>query len=95
MIQLSTGALDEIVVVGAHCDDIAIGIGGTLLTLARANSGLRVRALVLSGGATEREAEELEALVAFCPDADVDVILLRRTRRARARILGQNQESPE
>ena len=25
VIQLSTGALDEIVVVGAHCDDIAIG----------------------------------------------------------------------
>jgi LmbE family N-acetylglucosaminyl deacetylase len=76
VIQLSTGALDEIAVVGAHCDDIAIGIGGTLLTLARANPGLRVRALVLSGGATEREAEELDALAAFCPDADVNVILL-------------------
>jgi LmbE family N-acetylglucosaminyl deacetylase len=76
MIQLSTGALDEIAVVGAHCDDIAIGIGGTLLTLARANPGLRVRALVLSGGATEREAEELDALAAFCPDADVNAILL-------------------
>jgi LmbE family N-acetylglucosaminyl deacetylase len=76
MIQLSTGALDEIAVVGAHCDDIAIGIGGTLLTLAKVNPGLRVRALVLSGGATEREAEELDALAAFCPDADVNVIVL-------------------
>ena len=35
MIPLSTGALTEIAVVGAHCDDIAIGMGGTLLTLAR------------------------------------------------------------
>jgi LmbE family N-acetylglucosaminyl deacetylase len=76
MIRLFTSALDEIALVGAHCDDIAIGMGGTLLTLARANPRLRVRALVLSGGATEREAEELEALAAFCPDADVDVILL-------------------
>jgi LmbE family N-acetylglucosaminyl deacetylase len=76
MIQLCTGALDEIAVVGAHCDDIAIGMGGTLLTLARANPRLRVRALVLSGGGTEREAEELEALAAFCNDADVDVTIL-------------------
>jgi LmbE family N-acetylglucosaminyl deacetylase len=75
MIELSTGALDEIVVVGAHCDDIAIGMGGTLLTLARANPRLRVRGLVVSGGATEREAEEFEALAAFCPGADVDMML--------------------
>ena len=39
VIQLSTGALDEIAVVGAHCDDIAIGMGGTLLTLARNDPG--------------------------------------------------------
>jgi LmbE family N-acetylglucosaminyl deacetylase len=76
MIQLFTGALDEIVVVGAHCDDIAIGMGGTLLTLAGAAPGLRVRVLVLSGGGTDREAEEMDALAAFCPGADVDVMVL-------------------
>ena len=76
MIELSAGALDEIVVVGAHCDDIAIGMGGTLLSLARADPGLRVRGLVLSGGGTEREAEELDAMAAFCPDADVEVTVL-------------------
>ena len=32
MISLFTGDIDEIAVVGAHCDDIAIGMGGTLLT---------------------------------------------------------------
>lgn len=73
MIQLATGALGEIAVVGAHCDDIAIGMGGTLLTLAAAEPGLRVRALVLSGAGTAREAEEFEALAAFCPGADVQV----------------------
>jgi LmbE family N-acetylglucosaminyl deacetylase len=73
VIRLTTGPLTEIAVVGAHCDDIAIGMGGTLLTLSRANPGLRVRALVLSGSGTEREAEEVEALAAFCPGAQVDV----------------------
>lgn len=73
MIGLTTGALDEIAVIGAHCDDIAIGVGGTLLTLSNAHPGLRVRGLVLSGGGTEREAEERDALTAFCPGADVEV----------------------
>ena len=76
MIPLTTGALAEIAVVGAHCDDIAIGMGGTLLTLSKSRPGLRVRGLVLSGGGTEREAEERDALTAFCPGADVDVMVL-------------------
>lgn len=63
----------KVVALGAHCDDIAIGAGGTLLTLCRANPGLRVDALVLSGGSTEREEEERAALAAFCPGADLDV----------------------
>lgn len=73
MIELLAGGVDEIAVVGAHCDDIAIGMGGTLLALANSNPGLRVRALVLSGAGTEREPEEAEALAAFCPNADVVV----------------------
>ena len=76
MIPLSTGALTEIAVVGAHCDDIAIGMGGTLLTLSRNGPGLRVRGLVFSGGGTERETEELDALAAFCPGADLEVTVL-------------------
>ena len=76
MISLFTGDLDEIAVVGAHCDDIAIGMGGTLLTLAKTYAGLRVRALVLAGGDTERETEEVAALSAFCPGADVQMTVL-------------------
>ncbi|MFD8569349.1 PIG-L deacetylase family protein [Streptomyces sp. NPDC059639] len=71
MIRLGTGPLDRIVAVGAHCDDIAIGAGGTLLALCRARPGLRVDALVLSGGGTDREQEERAALAAFCPGADL------------------------
>src|SRR5690606_11290293 len=71
VIRLGTGRLERVIAVGAHCDDIAIGAGGTLLTLCRAHPGLRVDALVLSGGGTEREQEEVEALTAFCPGADL------------------------
>ena len=76
MISLSAADVGEIAVLGAHCDDIAIGMGATLLTLARSNPGLRVHALVLSGGGTDREAEERAALAAFCPDAVVTATIL-------------------
>ncbi|MFF3607011.1 PIG-L deacetylase family protein [Streptomyces sp. NPDC002463] len=77
MIRLGTGRLDRIVAVGAHCDDIAIGAGGTLLTLCLARPGIRVDALVLSGGGTEREQEERAALAAFCPGADLRLTVLK------------------
>ncbi|OBB22318.1 GlcNAc-PI de-N-acetylase [Mycolicibacterium peregrinum] len=76
MIGLETGSVTEIAVLAAHCDDIAIGIGGTLLTLSRACPGLRVHALVLSGAGTPREAEERAALRAFCPGAALQVTVL-------------------
>ncbi|GAA5091709.1 PIG-L deacetylase family protein [Nocardia iowensis] len=76
MIRLTVGAVAEIAVLGAHCDDIAIGMGGTLLTLARGYPGLRVRALVLSGGGTARADEETLALDAFCPGAAIDLTVL-------------------
>lgn len=76
MIELKAGPLDEIAVVGAHCDDIAIGMGATLLTMAQQNPSLCVRALVLCGGGTAREAEERDALAAFCSGADLDLTIL-------------------
>ncbi|KAA0023869.1 PIG-L deacetylase family protein [Antrihabitans cavernicola] len=76
MTDLFTETPTEIAVLGAHCDDIAIGMGGTLLTLAESVVGLKVRALVLSGAGTDREVEERSALAAFCPGADLDVTVL-------------------
>ncbi|WP_433678561.1 PIG-L deacetylase family protein [Nocardia sp. CA-119907] len=76
MIALTTGPFHEIAVLGAHCDDIAIGMGATLLTLAHRHRGLRVRALVLSGAGTVREDEERAALAAFCPGAELEVTVL-------------------
>lgn len=77
MIRLGSGRLERIVAVGAHCDDIAIGAGGTLLTMCRAWPGVRVDALVLSGGGSEREDEERAALAAFCPGADLRPTVLK------------------
>ncbi len=76
MISISVDAHTEIAVVGAHCDDIAIGMGGTLMSLSNSRPGLRIRGLVLSGGGTEREAEEISALAAFCPGAEVEMKIL-------------------
>jgi LmbE family N-acetylglucosaminyl deacetylase len=67
------GTVRSVVALAAHCDDLAIGAGGTLLTVCEANPGLKVDALVLSGGGTDREDEERAALAAFCPGADLDV----------------------
>lgn len=41
MIRLGAGSPERIVAVGAHCDDIAIGAGGTLLTVCLARPGDR------------------------------------------------------
>ncbi|MGH3906608.1 MAG: PIG-L deacetylase family protein [Pseudonocardiaceae bacterium] len=76
MHALLPGRLEHLLVLGAHCDDVAIGAGGTLLTLCRANPGLRVTALVLVGAGTGREAEERMALAAFCPKAELEVTVL-------------------
>jgi LmbE family N-acetylglucosaminyl deacetylase len=77
MIALGGGPLNRIAVLGAHCDDIAIGAGGSLYTVCSANPRVRVDVLVLSGGGTEREDEERAALAAFCPGADLRVTVLK------------------
>ncbi|MDQ3093328.1 MAG: PIG-L family deacetylase [Actinomycetota bacterium] len=68
--------VEHVTVLGAHCDDIAIGAGGSLLTLCRAHRGLQVSALVLAGGGTHREAEERMALAALCPKAELSLTIL-------------------
>ncbi len=63
-----------VLAVGAHPDDIEIGAGGTLLTLAESYPGMAVRYAVLTGTAA-RQQEAREAARAFLPGADVTIEL--------------------
>ncbi|MGH3829542.1 MAG: PIG-L deacetylase family protein [Pseudonocardiaceae bacterium] len=76
MLRLIPEPCAELLLLGAHCDDIALGAGGTLLTLCQANLAMRVTAVVLSGGGSVREHEERCALEAFCPQANLEVVVL-------------------
>ncbi|WP_228011023.1 PIG-L deacetylase family protein [Nonomuraea phyllanthi] len=77
VIGLRAERLTGVVALAAHCDDLAIGAGGSLLTICAARPRLRVDALVLSGGGTEREDEERAALADFCPGAELRVTVLK------------------
>ena len=72
MLSLLPERLDRMLLLGAHCDDIAIGAGGALLELCRSHPGVAVTALVLTGGGSLREEEERAALAAFCPGAQLE-----------------------
>jgi len=69
----------SVLVLGAHSDDIEIGTGATLLSLAAAKAELEVVWCVLSGG-VGRESEARESAAEFlrgCPRAQVEVLGFR------------------
>lgn len=70
-LTFSGAGISSVAAIGAHCDDIIIGAGATLMQLARSNPGLVIHALVLTGAGTEREIEEKSAFATFFPQADV------------------------
>jgi LmbE family N-acetylglucosaminyl deacetylase len=71
MMALTPVSLNSVAVIGAHCDDIAIGAGATLMEIIRDNPDLVVHALVLTGGGSEREIEDKNAFAALSNCADV------------------------
>ena len=64
----------SLLTIGAHPDDIEIGAGGTLLTLAESQPGIHVRYVVMTGTA-DRHLEARNAANAFLPGANVAVEL--------------------
>jgi LmbE family N-acetylglucosaminyl deacetylase len=71
---LALGGVRSMVAVGAHPDDVEIGAGGLLLSVATTNPGVRVHYILLTG-APERHAEARTAAAAFLPDADLSFAL--------------------
>jgi LmbE family N-acetylglucosaminyl deacetylase len=61
-------AIERVLAVGCHADDVEIGCGATLLALTRARPGLRVTWLVLAA-AGERADEARASAEAFLADA--------------------------
>ena len=52
--------VNRILAIGCHADDIEIGCGGTLLTLARANPDIHVTWVVLTADGAPRRGGEVE-----------------------------------
>lgn len=66
----------EVLCLGAHCDDIEIGCGGLLATLATGRPGVRFRFVVMSGSAA-RADETRAALRSLLPAETLfDVLVL-------------------
>ncbi len=64
----------SVLAIGAHPDDIEIGAGGTLLSLAESRPGMSARYVVLTG-TEERHSEARNAATVFLPDADLTIEL--------------------
>ncbi|HUJ04621.1 MAG TPA: PIG-L deacetylase family protein [Streptosporangiaceae bacterium] len=71
LVPPATGPM-SVLAVGAHPDDVEIGAGGTLLTLAACQPGMRVHYVVLTGPAG-RQREARHAAQAFLAGADLTV----------------------
>jgi LmbE family N-acetylglucosaminyl deacetylase len=74
MVPLGLTGIRSVVAIGAHPDDIEIGAGGLLLSLAEAHSGIRVHYVVCTG-TPNRQAEARAAAAAFLPGADLSLSL--------------------
>jgi LmbE family N-acetylglucosaminyl deacetylase len=69
VIALPLTGIGSVLCIGAHCDDIEIGCGGTLLRLLESNPALRVHWVVFSSD-DERAAEARAAAAAVLDGAE-------------------------
>lgn len=71
----ASGRILSVLAVGAHPDDIEIGGGGTLLSLAATQRDLQLHYMVMTGAAN-RQLEARHAAHAFVPGADLTIDML-------------------
>jgi LmbE family N-acetylglucosaminyl deacetylase len=64
----------SVLAIGAHPDDIELGAGGTLLSLAESHHSLQVHYVVLTG-TSDRQLEARHAAKTFLPGADLTIKL--------------------
>jgi len=78
-LRFAGGELRRVLCVGAHCDDIEIGCGATMLRLLRENPALQVSWVVLSSTA-QRRREALLSAKLFLGEAKGKRIQIRNFR---------------
>lgn len=61
--------VNQLLCIGAHCDDIEIGAGATILRLIQHNPAIRIRWVILTGADKTRAAEARQSAAQFCAGA--------------------------
>ncbi len=80
LLSETSASVGRILCLGAHCDDIEIGCGGTLLKLLEARPGVHVDWVVLSSD-EQREAEAQAGARAFLASAGEANVVVKRFRQ--------------
>jgi LmbE family N-acetylglucosaminyl deacetylase len=84
----------SVLAIGAHPDDIEIGAGATLLSLAEGEPRLIARYVVLTGS-SQRQLEARDAARTFLPGADLTVELLALPEGRLPSVWGQVKDALE
>jgi len=84
----------SVLAIGAHPDDIEIGAGGTLLSLAEGHPRIRAHCLVFTG-TPERQSEARSAAAAFLPGADLTMRLCQLPEGRLPAVWGEVKDTME